>query len=654
MQATGLLINPRNHPAIANALLYLASRCDGAVEDDGTGFNGRDSQYGKSLALQVESGRALSRPQQTKALKMLKTYANTQLKTAKIALPTEDELLQFFGPKIDELLAYEVLPGVWTVDNVTKGHTYEITHKGGKYFCDCPASLECKHIKHVRGLSTPPALDNVIDLQTKQPIAEVTLPEPVLIEAPVYERVEVAEPWEEGLTLDQKRAVTDIVLFGMGRTAHKMHVLTGSAGTGKTFTLQRGMMAIQSLTDNIRPVFTAPSHKAVNVMRTMANRAGQSKVDFATVASATHHRVDYDDDGKQVLVFNQFSTGPHISEYSFAVVDEASMIGEGLYKALHGHRLPILFVGDRCQLPPVNEDESPTLQLPNRSELTQIMRYSGAIGELAGAAREMVERNTRRRPVITTAYDNNEKHGVWEGALAEWQSQLIRAYKAPGARHDKDFARVLAWRNSRVDELNQMIRNSIYGEDAPTYVVGERLMAKNSVIQETEGIKRNGETYVRDEVIMNSCTECVIDSIDKDFDGDFSVWRLEVTDDLGDVHTVTIPADESWDAFCDKALKWRKELQEQKKSGQKPNWSKYYSWLNNYTVYTPSVKAKPMKSLQYAYALTVHQSQGSTFQNCFVDLPDILKNAAPEKTLERNRMIYTAFTRASKRLLILT
>jgi len=55
---------------IQQAIKYLASRCDGAISEDGCGFNKTDSPFGKSLAKQERWTKA----QAQAALKMLKKY----------------------------------------------------------------------------------------------------------------------------------------------------------------------------------------------------------------------------------------------------------------------------------------------------------------------------------------------------------------------------------------------------------------------------------------------------------------------------------------------------------------------------------------------------------------------------------------------------
>lgn len=70
--------SPSEAPSLLNtiesALLALDSVCDGAQSDDGHGYNGRDSGFGKSLAAQIRDGRTLSVGQNWAAYKMLRTY----------------------------------------------------------------------------------------------------------------------------------------------------------------------------------------------------------------------------------------------------------------------------------------------------------------------------------------------------------------------------------------------------------------------------------------------------------------------------------------------------------------------------------------------------------------------------------------------------
>lgn len=72
------------HKAIADSLRYLSSVCDGALAQDGAGFNGLDAAFGHSLARQSQHG-GLTVKQETSALRMLRKY-HAQLARVGISL----------------------------------------------------------------------------------------------------------------------------------------------------------------------------------------------------------------------------------------------------------------------------------------------------------------------------------------------------------------------------------------------------------------------------------------------------------------------------------------------------------------------------------------------------------------------------------------
>ena len=65
---------------------------------------------------------------------------------------------------------------------------------------------------------------------------------------------------------------------------------------------------------------------------------------------------------------------------------------------------------------------------------------------------------------------------------------------------------------------------------------------------------------------------------------------------------------------------------------------------------TPFSLSTLFHDLRYAYALTVHKSQGSSFEQVYVDVRNIGVNRS---ALERNKLCYVALTRAQKRVFIL-
>jgi hypothetical protein len=56
--------------------------------------------------------------------------------------------------------------------------------------------------------------------------------------------------------------------------------------------------------------------------------------------------------------------------------------------------------------------------------------------------------------------------------------------------------------------------------------------------------------------------------------------------------------------------------------------------------------------MQAPYCLTVHNSQGSTFHNSFIDIADIRQRQKTD-LLECQKLLYTAVTRASTAVMLL-
>lgn len=81
---------------LENAIVYLHRCCDGAGAQDGMGFNGCDTGFGKWLGLRLASGGTMLKSHALQALKMLQKYRKTQLEPAGYTLPTQAEVLALY------------------------------------------------------------------------------------------------------------------------------------------------------------------------------------------------------------------------------------------------------------------------------------------------------------------------------------------------------------------------------------------------------------------------------------------------------------------------------------------------------------------------------------------------------------------------------
>ncbi len=421
-----------------------------------------------------------------------------------------------------------------------------------------------------------------------------------------------------GIALSQQQWQSLQALEDFVNSDEKIYLLTGYAGTGKTTLLQALIARLQQQYD-ARPIaLTALSNKATKVLQAMAYRWG-CEVDCMTCCKLLGLRpvIDKETGGQK---FEPDRDRKNLTtEYDLVVVDECSMINQEMWELLVNSvsRLTdgtqLLFVGDSAQLPPVGEEEAPCFErIFHRSDLTEVIRYGGAIGLLAEDIRTNLERPAMPQP----SNDYNEAHteGIFTVPQPQWEKLMLRAFKSKAYEKDPDHVRVLAYTNARVNYLNNKIRAAIYGDKAARFVSGERLIAKNVCMG-------------KDRILLQTSEECmVMEAYLVRFEG-WLVWELEiVTED-----------------HQEKKLRVLHEDEQTRFKGLLSDYSEKKQWMAFWDY------KQLFHELSYAYSLTVHKSQGSTFQDVFVDVPNLMLN---RKVTERNQLYYVAFTRAAKRLFL--
>jgi hypothetical protein len=115
--------SPRRLNVIEAALVALSKVCDGAHSHDNTGFNGTDTQYGKSLAKQIEAGRYLTYKQAHSAIKLLPKYKK-QLTAMGLTVPSKKDFFELYEtPKRVEIIDNEIAIFAPSADQVTADQT---------------------------------------------------------------------------------------------------------------------------------------------------------------------------------------------------------------------------------------------------------------------------------------------------------------------------------------------------------------------------------------------------------------------------------------------------------------------------------------------------------------------------------------------------
>lgn len=426
----------------------------------------------------------------------------------------------------------------------------------------------------------------------------------------------IPRPMSFALTTQQQNALAALETFVASN--EKLFLLTGYAGTGKTTLLQLFIHNLRQRGDQRPIVLTAFSNKATKVLAAMASQ-WQLALDAMTCCKLLGLRpVINEEDGRQMFQPDR-QQGSQIDRYRLVIVDECSMINQEMWELLVNavsnlyHNTQILFVGDPAQLPPVNEPESACFRhILHRAELTEVVRYGGAIGVVADDLR----RNLDRPSLPTFRNDTNNDHteGCFVLPRPVWETLLIRAFTSSAYQNNPDQVRALAYTNHRVAQLNRLIRSAIYGPDAPRFVPGERLIALNPCLGD-------------EALLLPTSAECEVLEVRRGKEGDWPVWRLEVETEEGECKTLRV-LHESGQADLTTQLE---------KLAQDKRWMEFWDLKQQF------------HEVDYAYSLTIHKSQGSTFQDVFIDVPSM---RASRQVIERNQLCYVAFTRAAKRLFL--
>lgn len=164
------------------------------------------------------------------------------------------------------------------------------------------------------------------------------------------------------LTSDQESAIILILEWYKSKDQKPWkpyYVLSGAAGTGKSSLIQYIIKNLKvSETDTLCCAFTGKA--ALNL-----NRKGN--------ISATLHSSIYNFVKKSKSGDLEFELKSHIP-YKLIIVDEASMISKDLFDDILSFGIPTIFIGDHCQLPPI--DSHFNIMLSPDFTLTKIMRQA--------------------------------------------------------------------------------------------------------------------------------------------------------------------------------------------------------------------------------------------------------------------------------------
>ncbi|MCD8297847.1 MAG: AAA family ATPase [Prevotella sp.] len=458
-------------------------------------------------------------------------------------------------------------------------------------------------------------------------------------------------------TVEQVGAIDVFCRFMTDRDTRSVMIMRGSAGTGKTTLAAAMVKTMISLNRNV--MLLAPTGRAAKVFSLNAGHA-----------AFTIHRKIY-----RQKTFNgdigSFELGDNKFRDMLFMVDEASMIAnEGMsdmaffgtgrllddllsfvYK---GHNCRLLLVGDKAQLPPVGEEESPAL-MPNVLEgyglkvyscdLNEVLRQSIDSGILYNATviRQMITHDEiTRLPKIT--FDGFADIKIVNGN--ELIEQLNSSYYEVGI----DETIVITRSNKRANVYNAGIRNMVLGREENISTGDMLMVVRNNYYWVEEKEKPDTENKESEDssmtFIANGDRACVqkVTNVRELYGFHFADVYLTFPDYdeqeikatvIMDSLTAEAPAltrqqgETLFNAISEDYADIPTKAERMKKIRQDP----YFNAIQ----------------IKYAYAVTCHKAQGGQWAHIYLDQGYMTDDMLSPDYIH---WLYTAFTRATERLFL--
>ena len=399
------------------------------------------------------------------------------------------------------------------------------------------------------------------------------------------------------LTADQKAAEKLIEDWFLHSTTQTF-VLAGFAGTGKTTLLRHVVCETLGLVPDESAAFVTPTGKAATVLI----RNG--------IAATTLHRLIYQSiteekeielNGKKVKIEKlTFRRRESIDKaIKLIVLDEASMVSDDVLLDLTEFGVKLLLCGDNAQLPPV-EGLNSCLQAPDYTLRT-------------------IVRQQLDNPIIKLSELAREGKYIPYGRYGDCVSVMSKQ-KFFGERRKNYLLKadqIICGTNKTRAAINDEIRR--LKKRGPLPESGDKLICTLN----------NWEQYIDGEMRFNLVNGIIGTVYDPFYDNSNGIGFMQFKPEF-------------LDEFCPEALPFDTGIFT---DGQFRY--KHGDYFEKFDENGEPVGAFTLNRFEYGYCISCHKAQGSEFDNVVVfDESFAFKD-------DKNRWLYTAITRAKKKLILL-
>ena len=458
-------------------------------------------------------------------------------------------------------------------------------------------------------------------------------------------------------TPEQAQALDVFVQFMTDSNPHAVMILRGSAGTGKTSLSGAIVRTLRAVRQKV--MLLAPTGRAAKVFSLNSG-----------MPAYTIHRRIYREKAF-AGVDGQFNLNDNLYTDTLFMVDEASMIanlglggttfGSGcllddlIHFVYQGRNDRLLLIGDKAQLPPVGEEESPALSAAMlqgyglsvyECDLNEVVRQSQQSGILFNA--------TRIRQMITHD-DITQLPKIRFSGFSDIRkmpgAELIEALGDSYHQVGLDDTIVVTRSNKRANIFNQGIRNMVLDREEELESGDMLMIVKNNYYwmeEERKKIKESEERKVQSNELpafLANGDRAKVMKVSRRIDlygFHFATLLLK----FPDYDNYELEATVLLDTLTSEAPALTHDQQEQL----------FHKIEEDYQ--DIPLKADRMKAIRqdpyfnalqvkFAYAVTCHKAQGGQWSHVYVDQGYMTDDML---TPDYIHWLYTAFTRATEML----
>ena len=453
-------------------------------------------------------------------------------------------------------------------------------------------------------------------------------------------------------TQEQAHALEVFAEFLTDRDPHAVMILRGSAGTGKTTLSGAIVRTLKEIRQKV--MLLAPTGRAAKVF----------SLNSGSPAYTIHRRIYREKSFSGVE--GQFNLNDNLYTDTLFMVDEASMIanmglggmsfGSGcllddlVHFVYQGRNDRLLLIGDKAQLPPVGEEESPALHAAMlegyglkvyECDLNEVLRQSEELGILYNATmiRQMITHDdiTQLPKIHFAGYSD-----IKPMPGAELIEALADSYHHVGL----DDTIVVTRSNKRANIFNQGIRNMVLDREEELSQGDILMIVKNNYYWMEEERKSNNKLQSNDiPAFLANGDRAKVLKVRRRIDlygFRFATLLLQ----FPDYGNYELEATVLLDTLTSEAPALTHEQQEQL----------FHQIEEDYQ--DIPLKADRMKAIRqdqffnalqvkFGYAVTCHKAQGGQWAHVYVDqgyMTDDMLNP------DYIHWLYTAFTRATEML----